>query len=69
MKTIDDGNSDLFFLNAPGGTGKTFLMSLALAAVHARLDIAVAVATSGMAATLLEGCRTAHSALKFPLNL
>lgn len=69
MKVIDDGNGGLFFLDAPGGTGKTFLMSLILATVRARSDIAVAVASSGIAATLLEGCRTAHSALKLPLNL
>ncbi|XP_037948346.1 ATP-dependent DNA helicase pfh1-like [Teleopsis dalmanni] len=44
-------------------------MSLIFSTVRARSDIAVAVASSGIAATLLEGCRTAHSALKLPLNL
>ncbi|CAB3237853.1 unnamed protein product [Arctia plantaginis] len=60
MKAIDDGNGGLYFLDAPGGTGKTFLMSVVLATVRARSNIAVA---------FLEGCRTAHSALKLPLNL
>lgn len=69
MKAIDDGNDSMFFLDAPGGTGKTFLISLILATVRERSEIAVAVASSGIAATLLEGCRTAHSALKLPLNL
>lgn len=69
MKAIDDGNGGMFFFDAPGGTGKTFLISLILATVRARSEIAVAVASSGIAATLLEGCRTAHSALKLPLNL
>ncbi|GBP44069.1 hypothetical protein EVAR_85223_1 [Eumeta japonica] len=69
MKAVDDGNGALFFLNAPDGTGKTFLMALISAAIRARSDIAVAVASSSIAATLLKGCRTAHSALKFPLNL
>lgn len=69
MKAVDDGNDGLFFLDAPGGTGKTFLMSLILATIRARSDIAVVLASSGIAATLLEGCRTAHSALKLPLNL
>ncbi|GBP75803.1 ATP-dependent DNA helicase pif1 [Eumeta japonica] len=32
-------------------------------------DIALALASSGIAATLLDGGRTAHSALKLPLNL
>ncbi|CAB3232612.1 unnamed protein product [Arctia plantaginis] len=55
--------------DAPGGTGKTFLMSVVLATVRVRSNIAAAVASFGIAATLLEGCRTAHSALKLPLNL
>ncbi|XP_050340837.1 uncharacterized protein LOC126767347 [Bactrocera neohumeralis] len=69
MKAIDDGNVGLIFLDSPGGTGKTFLISLILAAVRARSEIAVAVAFSGIAVTMLEGCRSAHSALKLPLNL
>ncbi|XP_050340940.1 uncharacterized protein LOC126767493, partial [Bactrocera neohumeralis] len=69
MKAIDDGNVGMIFLDASGGTGKTFLISLILAAVCARSEIAVAVASSGIAATMLEGFRTAHSALKLPLNL
>ncbi|XP_053949398.1 ATP-dependent DNA helicase pif1-like [Anastrepha ludens] len=69
INAIDDGNGGLFFLDAPGGTGKTFLMSLILATVRARSEIAVATASSGIAATLLDGYRTAHSALKLPLNL
>ena len=28
MKAIHDGNGGLFFLDAPGGTGKTFFISL-----------------------------------------
>ncbi|GBP44359.1 ATP-dependent DNA helicase pif1 [Eumeta japonica] len=34
-----------------------------------KCDIALALASSGIAATLLDGGRTAHSALKLPLNL
>lgn len=69
MKAIDDQNGGIFFLDAPGGTGKTFLISLLLASVRSRSEIALAIASSGIAATLLEGGRTAHSALKLPLNL
>ncbi|KAF8789798.1 hypothetical protein HNY73_007708 [Argiope bruennichi] len=64
MNAIDDVNGGLFFLVAPGGTGKTFLISLLLATVRARSEIAVAVASSGIMATLLEGCRTSHSSVK-----
>lgn len=69
MKAIDDGNSGLYFLDVPGGTEKAFMMSLILATVRARSNFALAVASFGIAATLLEGCRTAYSALKLPLNL
>ena len=59
----------IIFVDAPGGTGKTFLLNLLLAKVKQQKKIAVAVASSGIAATLLTGGRTAHSAFKLPLNL
>ena len=69
MKVVDDGTGGIYFLDAPGGTGKTFVISLILAAIRSKNQIALAVASSGIAATLLEGGRTAHSALKLPINL
>lgn len=69
MQAVDNGNGGFFFLDAPGGTGKTFLISLILATIRSRSEIALALASSGIAATLLEGGRTAHSALKLPLNM
>ena len=59
-----EGQGGFFFLDAPGGTGKTFLISLILAEIRSNNGIALAVASSGIAATLLDGGRTAHSALK-----
>lgn len=59
----------IFFLDAPGGTGKTFLINLLLAKVRLNKEIALAVASSGIAATLLTGGRTAHSTFKLPFNL
>lgn len=59
----------VIFVNAPGGTGKTFLMNLILAEIRLKGDIALAVASSGVAATLLEGGHTAYSMFKLPLNL
>jgi hypothetical protein len=59
----------IIFLDAPGGTGKTFVINLLLAKIRQQSKIAVAVASSGIAATLLHGGRTAHSTLKLPLNL
>ncbi|XP_017468423.1 PREDICTED: uncharacterized protein LOC108360582 isoform X2 [Rhagoletis zephyria] len=59
----------IFFLDAPGGTGKTFLINLLLAKIRSSGEIALAVASSGIAATLLDGGRTAHSMFKIPLNV
>lgn len=69
MEYLQKGNGGILFLDAPGGTGKTFLLNLILAEVRSMHEIALAVASSGIAATLLDGGRTAHSAFKLPLNL
>ena len=61
--------SKIFFLDALGGTGKTFAMETILARVRSKGDIAVAVAFSGIAALLLQGGRTLHSRFKLPLEI
>lgn len=69
MQAVNSGSGGFYFLDAPGGTGKTFLISLILATLRSENKIALALASSGIAATLLDGGRTAHSALKLPLNV
>jgi hypothetical protein len=59
----------LYFLDAPGGTGKTFVLNLLLARVRMQKCVSLAVASSGIAATLLAGGRTAHSSFKLPLDM
>jgi hypothetical protein len=59
----------LFFIDAPGGTGKTFLAKALLASVRAQGNIGLAMASSGIAATLLPGGRTVHSRCKVPLKI
>ncbi|GFR07595.1 ATP-dependent DNA helicase [Trichonephila clavata] len=66
---IGSESGGIFFLDAPGGTGKTFLPNLLLYFVRKEKDMAVAVASPGIAATLLAGGRTANSAFKLPLDL
>ena len=66
---MNNGAGGIYFLDAPGGTGKTFLISLLLARIRSQNKVVLALASSGIAATLLEGGRTAHSALKLPLNM
>ncbi|GFS49323.1 ATP-dependent DNA helicase [Trichonephila clavipes] len=62
-------NCGLYFLDASGGTGKTFLILIILATIRSQNNIALAIASSGIEATLLGGGRIAHSALKLPLNM
>ena len=71
IKTLVEQQQDkMLFLDAPGGTGKTFVINLILAYVRGIMgEIALAVASSGIATTLLPGRRTAHSTFKLLLNL
>lgn len=61
--------SQVFFVDGPGGTGKTFLYKALLARVRSDGLIAIATATSGIAASILPGGRTAHSRFKIPIKL
>uniref|UniRef100_A0A2S2R6A3 ATP-dependent DNA helicase n=1 Tax=Sipha flava TaxID=143950 RepID=A0A2S2R6A3_9HEMI len=69
MKVVDDGTEGIYFLDAPGETGKTFLISLILATIRSRSQIALAVASSSIAVIFLEDGRSTHSILKLPMNL
>ncbi len=57
-----------FFVDGPGGIGKTFLYSCLLSTVRAQGQVAVAVALSGIATLLLDEGRTAHSHFKIPVQ-
>jgi len=57
----------LFFLNGPGGTGKTFVYNTLCYSLRAKHKIVLCVASSGIAALLLNGGRTAHSRFKIPI--
>jgi hypothetical protein len=61
--------SSLFFIDGPGGTGKTFTENLLLSYVRGHGHVALSVASSGIAALLLLNGRTAHSRFKIPLQL
>ena len=60
-------NQNGFFIDASGGTGKSFVLNLLLDYVRAEGMIALAVASSGIAATILHGGRTAHNTFKIPI--
>ena len=71
MEAVNDDThvNRLFFLNAPRGYGKTFLIEALLSTVRGLGKIALAVASLGIAAELLEGGRTAHSRFKIPIPI
>ena len=66
--TSSSTQSKIFFIDGPGGTGKTFLYNTILAATRGQNKVAIAVASSGIAALLLDGGTTAHSMFKIPLQ-
>lgn len=59
----------LFFIDAPGGTGKTFLLNTIIRNMLKEGHKVLAVAHTGIAAMLLHNGRTAHSTFKLPLNI
>lgn len=59
----------MFFVDAPGGTGKTFVMSAIMSAVRSDGFIALATALSASAAKHLPGGTTLHSCMKVPINI
>ena len=56
-------------LLSPLGTGKTFVLTTLLSHIRGQGKIGFAMATSGIAATLLPGGRTVHNRLKVPIKL
>ncbi|KAL4590838.1 hypothetical protein LXL04_003781 [Taraxacum kok-saghyz] len=69
MRHVDGNLSGVFFIDGPGGTGKTFLYKALLAEVRSRGLVALATASSGAAANNMPGGRMAHSRFKIPINL
>ena len=68
MQTINAGTTAIFFVDGPGGTGKTYIYRALLANVISRGMIGLATTTSGVAASILPGGRTAHSRFEIPLQ-
>ena len=68
MQTIDVGTIAIFFVDEPGGTGKTYIYHALLINVRSRGMIGLATATSGIAASILPRGRTTHSRFEIPLQ-
>lgn len=68
LDAVFSNKSKSFFIDGPGGTGKTFLYRAILAAVCSQRKIALATASSGVAASILPNGQTAHLRFKIPIN-
>uniref|UniRef100_A0A2N9J2K3 ATP-dependent DNA helicase n=1 Tax=Fagus sylvatica TaxID=28930 RepID=A0A2N9J2K3_FAGSY len=69
MEAVTLERGGMFFVYGHGGTGKTYLYRTILSAIRSKGKIALAVASSGIAALLLPGGRTAHSRFHIPINV
>ncbi|UYV65733.1 hypothetical protein LAZ67_3005268 [Cordylochernes scorpioides] len=62
-------NPRCFFIDGPGGTGKTYVYNTLIHCVRAVGKIVIPLASTGIAATLLSGGQTVHSRFKLPIPL
>ncbi|GKA22646.1 ATP-dependent DNA helicase PIF1-like protein [Tanacetum coccineum] len=69
MDDVANNTGGMFFVYGYGGTGKTYLYKTMSAALRSQGEIVLNVASSGIAALLLEGGRTAHSRFAIPINI
>lgn len=69
IQSIENGEGGVFFVYGSGGCGKTYLWRTIISKLRSEGKIVLPVASSGIAATLLPGGRTAHSRFKIPVNL
>lgn len=69
LQAVSDNSGGLYFVDVPVGTGKTFIITLIMATIQLQKKISLTLASSGVAATLLDRGRISHSALKLPLEI
>ena len=60
------GGDRLFFLEGPGGCGKTFIYNTLIAKLRHEKRSVISCASTGIAALLLMGGSTAHRAFRIP---
>ena len=66
---VSNSQTGIVFLDAPGETGKSLLINLILAHVRSQQTIAIAAASNGITATILNGGQTLHSTFKVTLDV
>ena len=68
IRCSEKGNGKLIFLDAPGGTGKTFTLNVLISWIRMQGHDVATSASSGIAATLLYLGRTSHNQFKLPFS-
>ncbi|KAL0759093.1 hypothetical protein Bca101_075243 [Brassica carinata] len=68
LDAVLNDSGGVFFLYGYGGTGKTFVYRALSSAIRFKGMIVLNTASSGIAALLLEGGRTAHSRFGIPID-
>ncbi|KAK9750512.1 hypothetical protein RND81_02G202000 [Saponaria officinalis] len=69
MKHVRENKPGAFFVDGPGGTGKTYLYNALYAELRLMGKIVLPTATSGIAAANIPSGRTTHSRFKLPIDL
>ena len=69
MDSVNNNKGGLFSVYGSGGCGKTFLWKTLITKLRSESNIVLPVASSGIAATLMPGGRTAHSCFRIPIVL
>jgi hypothetical protein len=67
--SVQDDLGTTFFLNGPGGTGKSFVYNTLCHELRSEGKIVICVASSGIAALILDGGTTAHYRFRVPIPI
>ena len=68
MEAVQIGRKKFFFIDGPGGTGKTTVIKKIITKLRSEGKIVQVCASTTLAATLYENAMTAHSLFKFPVE-
>ena len=69
ISTIDNDSDQLFFVDGPGGTGKTFIENILLTHIRSQGHVTLIVASSGIIVILLDDDRISHSRSRIPIDI
>ena len=69
ITAFESSDGQLFFIDAPGGSGKSFTANCIMNHVRLSKSLVLACASSGIAATVLKGGSTVHNKFQLPIDL